>query len=130
MGAEARGCVRGSPRATATTLCVPSQLEKKNGAGKHVAAASECQLGEWAEVALGEWGILLFKISQRSGIKSDPKPARGGLGSNGNISQMSGKIAFLGSARTRQQLEQDFAKHSQNFRFIEPDIIKCIGQDT
>jgi len=38
------------------------------------------------------------------------------LGSRGDVLQISGKTAFLQSARTPQQLEQDFAKHSHKFQ--------------
>lgn len=40
-------------------------LEEKKCADERVAVVAECQLGELTEVALREFGILLFKISER-----------------------------------------------------------------
>lgn len=43
----------------------PFLLEEKNCADKYVAAAAECQLGEFTEIALRELGVLVFKIPER-----------------------------------------------------------------
>lgn len=97
----------------------------------------EYQFGELTEATLSKLKIPLLKKSERDkksnvkpNVKSNVKKTDSGvLGSEGNISQISGKTAFLGSARTCQQLEQDFENIYRNLRFIEPNIICCIGQD-